>query len=111
MTSVASLVFSIFILVSSLHSVDIDLGGVYDVTGTNPNKTRYKGHVNVTRVKDTYHFHWHVGSEFRGQGKLTGSLLKITWGKNQVVYYTLKNDGILEGTWADGRGFETLTPR
>lgn len=44
-----------------------------------------------------------------GNGTLNGSTLTVEWAQPAPAIYEVKNDGrLLEGTWANGEGTETL---
>ena len=67
--------------------------------------------MDVTLNDDgTYGFVWSVGNSYSGTGTLDGSTLTVDWGDRYPVIYTISDDGqTMTGTWANGRGTETLT--
>ncbi|MEQ8351983.1 MAG: fibronectin-binding protein [Leptospiraceae bacterium] len=85
--------------------------GTYQVNGTNPDGTPYRGNVTVTQSGEDYLFNWNIaGDQFSGKGNLSGTTLTVDWGQDFPVIYEVKDNGaVLEGTWADGQGSETLT--
>jgi uncharacterized protein YgiM (DUF1202 family) len=85
-----------------------EIGGLYRVTGTNPNGTRYSGTCRITRSGERYFFYWQVGSTYRGSGAFDGDELVIDWGQAQPVIYTVEDDGRLVGTWNGGNATEEL---
>lgn len=85
-----------------------EVGGLYRVTGTNPNGTRYSGTCRITRNGERYFFYWQVGSTYRGSGAFDGDELVIDWGQAQPVIYTVEDDGRLVGTWNGGNATEEL---
>ena len=85
--------------------------GDYVVAGTNPNGTRYRGAVSISRQGSRYQLDWRVGqSSYRGIGTLDGNVLVVNWGSTTPVIYSLGADGTLSGLWAAGHGSEILTP-
>ena len=40
-----------------------------------------------------------------------GNVLTIDWGQSSPVIYKVRPDGVLDGTWANGRAAETLYPQ
>jgi hypothetical protein len=85
--------------------------GNYRVQGTNPNGSAYQGTLTIERSGPLYLVRWTIGKDtFAGQGTLSGSTLTVDWGQPDPVIYQVMNDGTLEGTWAKGRGKESLTP-
>jgi len=85
--------------------------GNYRVQGTNPNGSTYQGTLTIERSGPLYLVRWKIGQDiFAGQGTLSGSTLTVDWGQPDPVIYQVMNDGTLEGTWAKGRGKESLTP-
>jgi serine/threonine protein kinase len=89
-------------------------GGKYTVEGTNPNGTNYRGEAAIKQNGNSYDLTWDIaGKTFSGKGALSGRSLSI-WldaaGGRGMRHYVLTNNGVLKGTWANGRGAETLTP-
>jgi uncharacterized caspase-like protein len=85
--------------------------GNYRVQGTNPDGSPYRGTLTLERSGPLYLVRWKIGKDtYEGQGTLNGSTLTIDWGQPDPVIYQVMNDGTLEGTWAKGRGKESLTP-
>ena len=89
------------------------LDGVYDVQGVNPNGTTYSGEVSIRQQGSTYHFRWRIGNGqgFEGKGNLRGNRLTVNWGQQYPVIYAVGSDGVLRGTWSNGRATEVLLPR
>jgi len=90
-----------------------DISGTYAVDGTNPNGTTYTGTVWITHQgASRYRFKWLIdnGDRFRGTGTLKGRTISVNWGQKYPVIYQVHDDGILEGSWANGSATETLTP-
>lgn len=88
-----------------------DISGMYNVSGRNPDGSRYAGTVVISQVSgNTYSFTWKIGSQtFEGQGDLNGDTISVDWGQADPVIYKVRPDGTLMGLWARGRASETLT--
>ena len=86
--------------------------GDYSCVGTNPNGSSYSCNVNIVRNGDVYQFRWLIadGTRYSGSGRLRGRTLTVNWGQSAPVIYQVGDDGVLRGTWSNGRGRETLTP-
>lgn len=83
-----------------------DIGGKYDITGTNPDGGAYKGTLQVITRGDVYQFRWTSGSaQYDGVGVQNGKVVAVayTTGTNGegcgVVDYDIRGDGALEGKW------------
>ncbi|HET7447527.1 MAG TPA: caspase family protein [Methyloceanibacter sp.] len=88
-----------------------NLTGVYRVSGTNPNGSKYTGMLALNQDEDDFRLTWWVGKdEFHGSGHYAGKMLVINWGDKTPVIYSFGDDGALDGEWADGSATETLTP-
>ncbi len=86
--------------------------GNYDVVGYNPNGSQYKGSLTIKKQGDLYYVTWYIAANtFNGKGYLKGNILTIDWGEPDPVIYTVQENGILKGTWANGAASETLTPK
>lgn len=89
------------------------LPGEYEVVGTNPNGSTYKGVVKISVEGKLVRLNWRIsnGDTFRGTGYLKGNTLTIDWGQTYPVIYKVGDDGVLRGTWSNGRGKENLVPK
>jgi hypothetical protein len=90
-----------------------DISGTYIVDGTNADGTTYTGTVRITNQgASRYRFRWFIdnGDRFSGTGTLKGRTISVNWGQRYPVIYRVRDDGILEGSWANGTATETLTP-
>lgn len=75
--------------------------GAFDVSGTNPNGSSYKGKLAISRGEnDTYQFAWDVGTKYVGTGVKMGDYLAAGSGAKQCgfVIYEIKGN-TLEGKW------------
>jgi caspase domain-containing protein len=86
--------------------------GRYNADGRNPNGSRYRATVDVTRLGDRYRFDWKSGSQsYRGDGTMEGNVLVVNWGSTTPVIYAIAENGTLNGLWDAGRAGEVLTPQ
>lgn len=86
------------------------LTGVYRVSGTNPDGTRYPGMLALAQHGAFYEFTWWIGRNvFRGKGELAGRMLVVHWNDVHPVVYSFAPDGVLDGEWADGTASERLS--
>jgi serine/threonine protein kinase/tetratricopeptide (TPR) repeat protein len=96
-----------------LKSSDVRLEGNYTLEGTYPNGTMYNGTAWITQSDGKYSVTWKTaGQTFTGTGTLSGEILTINrrgpGAVNGIVVYGMGANGILKGTWAGGKGKETL---
>lgn len=105
---------------SAASAKSLTLARLYDVTGTNPNGSRYTGTLAVEIISNTtFSVRWNIGgSVYRGFGMRMNDALSMTYtlgGNPGLVIYRAKGDGEFEGLWAvrgqEGNGTERLTPR
>jgi hypothetical protein len=89
------------------------IDGNYAVHGTNADGTTYRGRVVIQGDGKNYHFDWLIanGDTFTGTGRLNGNTIVVDWGQRYPVIYRVGADGVLHGTWDNGRATETLIPR
>jgi hypothetical protein len=86
--------------------------GRYNAEGRNPNGSRYRATVDVTRLGDHYRFDWKSGSQsYHGDGTMEGNVLVVNWGSTTPVIYAIAENGTLNGLWDAGRAGEILTPQ
>ncbi len=86
------------------------LTGLYKVSGTNPDGSRYKGMLALEERDDLYDFTWWIGKDvFKGKGELAGRMLVVHWNDLHPVVYSFEPDGVLDGEWADGTATDRLT--
>lgn len=92
----------------------VPLVGKYAVKGVNSSGNPYVGTATVGKKGDSFTMTWNIaGKVFEGDGSLSRGKLTVNWkneeGLRGIVVYTVRDGGVLEGEWADGRGAETLT--
>lgn len=86
------------------------LTGLYKVSGTNPNGSRYTGMLALAQRGEFYDFTWWIGRDvFKGRGELAGRMLVVNWNDVLPVVYSFAPDGVLDGEWADGTATERLS--
>jgi hypothetical protein len=91
--------------------------GEYFVEGTNPNGTSYRGKAVISQAGDKYELVWEIaGKKHFGRGMISGKSLYVNWGTNPeqldgLVTYSMGENSVLKGVWADGKGTETLIPK
>ena len=82
-----------------------DIGGKYNVEGTNPNGSIYKGTLNVIKRGAVYQFHWNAGEEYDGVGVANGNMAAVAFASGTngkgcgVIDYAIQSDGTLDGKW------------
>jgi hypothetical protein len=82
-----------------------DIAGTYNITGTNPTGTQYKGTLDVITRGDVYEFKWHAGTEYDGVGVQNGNVIAVAFATGPegkgcgVVDYDIASDGALNGKW------------
>jgi hypothetical protein len=97
----------------------LTLASKYDVVGTNPDGSKYKGTADVEVISNsTFTIKWSIGtSMIEGFGMRMNDSLDATYqinGEPGLVIYRVDGNG-LDGLWAirghNGSGTEHLTPR
>ena len=96
-----------------------NIAGKYNVTGTNPNGSAYKGTLEVIPHGDVFQFRWSAGNQSDGVGVVNGDVVAVAFASGAngkgcgVVDYTINGDGSLDGKWGywgtDESGTETAT--
>jgi hypothetical protein len=82
-----------------------EIDGKYNVTGTNPNNSVYKGTLEVIKHGQVYQFRWNAGVQYDGVGVQNGDVVAVAfaYGANGkgcgVVDYTILSNGALDGKW------------
>ncbi|MCB1318123.1 MAG: fibronectin-binding protein [Leptospiraceae bacterium] len=94
------------------NTTTTDISGNYRVEGTNPDGSRYEGTCRVSRISgNTYRFDWSVGNSYSGTGTLQGNRISVDWGSDAPAVYSVRPNGSLVGTWANGQATENLFPQ
>jgi len=96
-----------------------DIGGRYQVSGTNFDGSRYTGTARIiVTSKNTCRITWDTGSTASGICMRNGNSFSAAYVMGSViglVIYRINSDGSLEGLWTvadhDGVGTEVLTPQ
>lgn len=85
------------------------LEGAYDIIGSNPNGSEYKGKLTVGKEGLGYGFTWDTGTTSTGFGIRTGDKVAVGIGGKQCgfVSYEIKPDGTLDGKWG-GQGSTSI---
>jgi hypothetical protein len=96
-----------------------DIAGKYNVLGSNPNATVYKGTLEVIKRGDVYQFRWNAGSQSDGVGIANGNIVAVAFASGAngkgcgVIDYSIQSDGTLDGKWGywgvSESGTETAT--
>jgi hypothetical protein len=104
---------------ATLAADSMTLASRYDVSGTNPDGSKYSGTASVKVISDTtFTIKWDIaGSVYEGFGMRLNDTLSATYtidGEPGLVMYKVDGSGI-NGLWAirghNGSGSEHLTPR
>ena len=97
----------------------VDLGGSYEVRGTNPNGSKYSGTAEIiVTSENTCRITWNVGNESSGICMRNGTAFAagyVLGEKVGLIIYEMHDDGTLDGLWTiadqEGVGTEVLTPK
>jgi hypothetical protein len=82
-----------------------DIAGKYNIIGSNPNGTTYKGTLEVIPHGDVFQFRWSAGAQYDGVGVENGGVVAVAFANGEngkgcgVVDYTIMSDGTLDGKW------------
>jgi len=96
-----------------------DIAGKYNVTGSNPTGTVYKGTLEVIKRGDVYQFRWNAGEQYDGVGVANNNIVAVAFASGAngkgcgVIDYVIEGDGKLVGKWGywgvNEAGTETAT--
>jgi hypothetical protein len=96
-----------------------NIAGKYNIVGSNPNGTVYRGTLEIIEHGDVYQFRWSAGSQSDGVGVVNGDVVAVAFASGAngtgcgVVDYRIQNDGSLLGRWGywgkNEAGTETAT--
>jgi hypothetical protein len=90
---------------SSTNAPAPDIAGKYNITGTNPEGTAYKGTVEVIARGDVYQFRWNAGTQYDGVGVQNRNIIAVAYANGSdgkgcgVIDYDIASDGSLSGKW------------
>jgi hypothetical protein len=113
------LLAAVVVCASALPGTAQQIGGTYEVDGTNFDGSKYGGTAEIRLTSDTTcEIYWTTGTTTsqgicmrNGIAFAAGYVLGDSTG---LVVYEIKDDGTLEGLWTiagvDGNGVEILTP-
>lgn len=82
-----------------------EIGGKYNVLGSNPNGTTYKGTLEVIPHGGVYQFRWNAGMQYDGVGVQNGDIVAVAFANGAdgkgcgVIDYAITSDGALDGKW------------
>jgi hypothetical protein len=96
-----------------------NISGKYNIVGTNPSGTIYRGQLEVIKHGDVYQFRWNAGNQYDGVGVQNGKVVAVAFASGAngkgcgVVDYDIASDGSLDGKWGywgtNESGTETAT--
>ncbi len=82
-----------------------DIAGKYNIVGSNPNGSSYKGTLEILPHGDVYQFRWDAGTQYDGVGVTNGNVVAVAFANGAngkgcgVVDYEIASDGALRGRW------------
>jgi hypothetical protein len=82
-----------------------DIAGKYNVVGSNPDGSPYRGTLEVILHGDVYQFRWSAGTQYDGIGVANGNVVAVAFANGEngkgcgVVDYEIRSDGLLDGKW------------
>jgi len=82
-----------------------DIAGKYNVLGSNPGGTIYKGTLEVIKRGDVYQFRWNASEQYDGVGVANGNIVAVAFASGAngkgcgVIDYAIQSDGTLDGKW------------
>jgi hypothetical protein len=96
-----------------------NIAGKYNVIGTNPNGSGYRGTLEVFARGDVYQFRWNAGTQYDGVAIQNGNIAAVAFANGPdgkgcgVIDYDIQGDGTLNGKWGywgvNEAGKETAT--
>ena len=96
-----------------------EIAGSYNIVGTNPTGTAYKGTLQIIAHGDVYQFRWNAGGQYDGVGVENENVVAVAFANGAngkgcgVVDYVIRGDGALDGKWGywgvDAGGTESAT--
>lgn len=87
--------------------------GEYDVAGTRADGKEYQATLSIEPDGSEFLFEWRFADNqiIKGTGHMNGDTVVVEWGANYPAIYQIQPDGVLKGTWDNGKATETLTPQ
>jgi hypothetical protein len=82
-----------------------DIAGKYNVVGSNPDGSPYRGTLEVIPHGGVYQFRWSAGIQYDGIGVANGNVVAVAFANGEngkgcgVVDYEISSDGALDGKW------------
>ncbi len=82
-----------------------DIAGKYNVVGSNPDGSPYRGTLEIIPHGDVYQFRWSAGTQYDGIGVANGNVVAVAFANGEngkgcgVVDYEITSDGALDGKW------------
>src|SRR5258706_7934327 len=82
-----------------------DIAGKYNVVGSNPDGSPYRGTLEVIPHGGVYQFRWSAGTQYDGIGVANGNVIAVAFANGDngkgcgVVDYEISSDGGLDGKW------------
>jgi hypothetical protein len=96
-----------------------DIAGKYNIVGSNPDGSPYRGTLEIIPHGDVYQFRWNAGTQYDGVGVANGNVVAVAFANGEngkgcgVVDYEITSDGSLDGKWGywgtNEAGTETAT--
>lgn len=92
---------------TSAPATTANIAGKYNVTGSNPNGSAYRGTVEVIPHGDVYQFRWNAGNQYDGVGVVNGEVVAVAFANGPngkgcgVINYVIRGDGSLLGRWGN----------
>lgn len=83
----------------------LEIAGTYDITGTSPSGSPYRGELYIDKRGDVYQFRWNAGKTYDGVGVGNGNIVAVAFTEGSdgkgcgVVSYRVLADGALDGRW------------
>jgi hypothetical protein len=79
----------------------IDIAGVHNVAGTNPDGSQYQGTVDVQANNQVHTFTYDINGESTATGIMRGNKVAVGFGGEQcsVAVYYVQPNGVLSGLW------------
>src|ERR1041384_6299042 len=90
---------------NSQPAANVEIAGNYNITGTNPNNTPYKGTLAIIKQGDVYQFKWNAGWQYDGVGVINSNVVAVSFTSGRdgkgcgVVNYNIGSSGNLDAKW------------